>query len=92
MAARSMLLLLPASPQPAALLSSLEQLLRAARGGQCAVALQYRASGLSGTLRCADEWKVSPSAQLIERPEELLGPQSVRLSYASPALSAAIGH
>jgi DNA polymerase-3 subunit alpha len=90
--ARSMLLLLPASPQPPALLASLEQLLRAARGGQCTVALQYSASGLSGTLRCGDEWKISPSAPLIERLEELLGQQSVRLSYASPALSAAIGH
>jgi len=90
--ARSMLLLLPASPQPPALLAALEQLLRAARGGQCAVALQYCASGLTGTLRCADEWKISPSAELIERLEELLGPQSVRLSYASPALSAAMGH
>jgi DNA polymerase-3 subunit alpha len=89
--ARSVLLLLPAAPPPA-LLATLEQLLRAARGGQCAVALQYCASGLSGTLRCGDDWKVSPSAQLIERLEELLGEQSVRLSYASPALSAAMGH
>src|SRR5262249_51383919 len=90
--ARSMLLLLPPASESPALLGALEKLLRSAKRGQCTLALRYRAASLAGTLRCADEWKVAPSAELIERLEELLGPQSVRLSYASPALSAAMAH
>ncbi len=54
--ARSMLLVLPPAPQPPALLATLEQLLRSARGGHCAVAaaVSQPRCGLSGTLRCGD--------------------------------------
>ncbi len=86
--ARSISLLWPRIAEPA-LLARLEALLRLARGGQCSVVLQYRAGAASGCLRCGEEWKVTPSAALLEQLEGLLGPGSVRLSYAGPTLSAA---
>ena len=87
--ARSLLLTWPASAD-AKLLERLEELLRAQRGGQCAVMLRYRGASACGTLSCAEEWKVRASAELIEQLEELLGAGAVRLGYALAAPAAAL--
>jgi DNA polymerase-3 subunit alpha len=69
-------------------LARLESLLRGASGGQCAVLVRYQSAGASGTLALGDDWRVRPSAQLLEQLEELCGPKSVRLTFAlEPAAS-----
>jgi DNA polymerase-3 subunit alpha len=89
--ARSLLLIWPVGAD-AKLLERLEALLRAQRGGQCAVMLRYRGAGASGTLSCGEEWKVRPSPELIEQLEELLGVGAVRLGYAMATPAAALAH
>ena len=61
------------------------------RGGQCAVMLRYRGSGASGTLGCGVEWKVRPTAELLEQLAELLGPGAARLSYVMATPAAELG-
>ncbi len=90
--ARTLILACPCSSEPQALLARLEALLRGARGGQCAVMLEYRAADISGNLRCAEEWKVSATAELLEQLEGLLGVGAVRLAYVGPQLPAALAH
>ncbi|HEX4051708.1 MAG TPA: DNA polymerase III subunit alpha [Steroidobacteraceae bacterium] len=89
--ARSLLLTWPAGAD-AKLLERLEALLRAQRGGQCSLMLRYRGATACGTLSCAEEWKVRPSAELIEQLEELLGAGAVRLGYAMATPAAALAH
>ncbi|HTW74687.1 MAG TPA: DNA polymerase III subunit alpha [Steroidobacteraceae bacterium] len=87
--AHTLLLSWPAQAGPA-LLARLEGLLREARGGQCRVLLRYRGAAAGGTLAFAEEWKVRPAAQLLERLEELLGPGAVRLGYTASGAPAAL--
>src|SRR5262249_53208727 len=89
--ARSMSLVWPEAPK-SELLEGLSAALRSARGGKCAVVLQYRGAGASGCLRFGEEWNVTPSAALLEQLEALLGPTAVSFSYARPVLSAAVAH
>ncbi len=89
--ARSLLLTWPTGADPK-LLERLESLLSAQRGGQCTVMLRYRGAGASGTLSCSEDWKIRPSAELLEQLEGLLGPRTVRLGYALAAPAAALAH
>ena len=74
-------------------LIKLEALLRGARGGHCTVMLRYRGRLASGTLSCADDWKVRPSDELLEQLQGLLGAGAVRLSYGSlPSSATALAH
>jgi DNA polymerase-3 subunit alpha len=76
----------------AALLLRLHELLLKHRGGQCAVLLRCRCQGASGVLAFGAEWKLRPTAELLERLEDLLGPDSVQLRYTIPsAVSEAVG-
>jgi DNA polymerase III subunit alpha len=91
--AHTLLLTWPAAPpDPAALMAELARLLREARGGRCRVLLRYRNAAASGTLAFAEDWSVRPMPSLLERLEALLGPGSVRLSYASAPAASAVAH
>jgi DNA polymerase III subunit alpha len=78
--ARSLLLSWPRVAQPG-LLERLQGLLGPHRGGQCAVLLRYCCEAASGTLAFGGDWKVRPTAELLEQLEGLLGAGSVRLRY-----------
>jgi DNA polymerase-3 subunit alpha len=87
--ARSLLLSWPPGAD-ARLLERLEAVLGARRGGACAVMLRYRGQSASGMLSCGEEWKVTPSEELLEQLEGLLGPGSIELRYAVSAPAAAL--
>jgi DNA polymerase-3 subunit alpha len=82
--ARALVVEWPEGADPSTL-PRLEALLRASRGGQCSVLVRYRCAGVTGTLSCAEDWKVHPTPQLLEDLEGLLGAGAVRLRYANPA-------
>jgi DNA polymerase-3 subunit alpha len=89
--ARSLLMGWPRAPQPL-LLEQLQALLAANRGGQCAVLLRYHAASASGTLAFGADWKIRPTARLLEQLESLLGAGSVQLRYAvAVAATEAVG-
>jgi DNA polymerase III subunit alpha len=82
----------PAGSQAPGLMSRLHELLARHRGGQCAVLLRYCSAGATGVLSFGADWKLRPSALLLEQLEDLLGPGSVQLRYTVPnAVSEAVG-
>ncbi len=64
------------------LISAIEQALRPARGGRCAVAIRYAARAASANVLLGEEWSVRPSQELIERLGQLVGRDGVELLYA----------
>jgi DNA polymerase III subunit alpha len=64
------------------LISAIEQALRPARGGRCAVAIRYAARVASANVLLGEEWSVRPSQELIERLGQLVGRDGVELVYA----------
>jgi DNA polymerase-3 subunit alpha len=65
-----------------ALIGAIEQALRPARGGRCAVAIRYAAHAASANVLLGEEWTVRPSQELIERLGQLVGRDGVELVYA----------
>jgi DNA polymerase-3 subunit alpha len=65
-----------------ALIGAIEQVLRPARGGRCAVAIRYAAEAASANVLLGEEWSVRPSQELIERLGQLVGRDGVELVYA----------
>jgi len=65
-----------------ALIGAIEQALRPARGGRCAVAIRYAARAASANVLLGEEWSVRPSQDLIERLAQLVGRDGVELVYA----------
>jgi DNA polymerase III subunit alpha len=63
------------------LITAIEQALRPARGGRCAVAIRYAATAASANVLLGDEWSVRPSQELIERLGQLVGRDGVELVY-----------
>src|SRR5580658_5547912 len=68
-------------------LMRLESLLRGSLGGQCTILLGYSGAEATGTLSLSDDWKIRPSAALLEALEHLLGPGAVRLVYGQDIAS-----
>jgi len=64
------------------LITAIEQVLRPARGGRCAVAIRYAAKAASANVLLGEEWSVRPSQELIERLGQLVGRDGVELVYA----------
>jgi DNA polymerase-3 subunit alpha len=64
------------------LITAIEQALRPARGGRCAVAIRYGSSAASANVLLGEEWCVRPSQELIERLGQLVGRDGVELVYA----------
>jgi DNA polymerase-3 subunit alpha len=65
-----------------ALIGAIEQVLRPARGGRCAVAIRYSVEAASANVLLGEEWSVRPSQELIERLGQLVGRDGVELVYA----------
>ena len=68
-------------------LMRLESVLRGSLGGQCTILLCYSGAEATGTLALSDEWKVRPSAALLEELEHLLGAGALRLVYGQEIAS-----
>ena len=80
--ARSMLLRLAPNGGGERLLADLHELLLPYRQGGCGVAVEYAGETAAARLTLGPEWSVRPTRELRDRLAELLGPDSVRLSYA----------
>jgi DNA polymerase-3 subunit alpha len=63
-------------------LAEFAELLGPWRGGQCGVVVRYAGPQAAGNLLLGEDWKVRPSATLIERLEAAFG--AVRLIYGPP--------
>ncbi|MFT3905492.1 MAG: DNA polymerase III subunit alpha [Steroidobacteraceae bacterium] len=80
--ARSLVLSWPGSVARAAeLIAQLKGLLQPLVGGQCQVVLRYENDAASGALVFGPEWRIRPDRAVLEALEQLLGPQSLRLTY-----------
>jgi DNA polymerase-3 subunit alpha len=79
--ARRLTLRLPAGSGEGRLVSRLEEILRAGRGGRCAVSLHYIGSDARGTLNLGEEWSVKPTRKLLEELSRLVGRDGIRLAY-----------
>ncbi|MFI4914844.1 MAG: OB-fold nucleic acid binding domain-containing protein, partial [Steroidobacterales bacterium] len=80
--ARQLVLQWPSAADAEPLLTRLERILSQWRPGGCSVLLRCSGSGASGVVCLGADWKVQPSAQLLEQLEHLLGPGAIRLRYA----------
>jgi DNA polymerase-3 subunit alpha len=65
----------------AALAHGLRDLLAGYRGGRLPVHLAYRCPGAGARLVLDEAWRVQPSDELLRRLRQLLGPESVHVSY-----------
>jgi DNA polymerase-3 subunit alpha len=79
--ARRLTIRLPAGGGDGRLLARLEEILRAGRGGGCAVAVHYIGSDARGTLSLSEEWSVRPTRALLEDLARLVGRDAIRLGY-----------
>jgi DNA polymerase-3 subunit alpha len=83
--ARRLIVRLPAAAGDGRLLGRLEAILRAGRGGRCAVALHYIGSDARGTLDLAEEWSVKPTRALVDELARLVGRDGIRFGYGQRA-------
>jgi len=72
---------LPAGGGDGRQLARLEEILRAGRGGHCAVAVHYIGSDARGTLSLSEEWSVKPTRKLLDDLARLVGRDGIRLGY-----------
>ncbi len=79
--ARRLVIRMPAAAGEGDFLRQLEDRLRAARGGACAVAVHYIGDQARGTLALGDEWTVKPTRALLDALRLLVGRDGVRLGY-----------
>ncbi|MGH8243745.1 MAG: DNA polymerase III subunit alpha [Steroidobacteraceae bacterium] len=83
--ARRITLRLPAAAGDGRLLGRLEEILRAGRGGSCAVAVHYIGGEARGTLQLGKEWCVKPTRALVDELARLVGRDGIRFGYGPPA-------
>ncbi len=62
-------------------IADLQQVLKDYRRGQCSVAVHYRSSDARAALTLPDEWSVKPTRELLERLQQLVGQDGVKLVY-----------
>jgi DNA polymerase III subunit alpha len=79
--ARRLVLRLPQRPDRNAMLARLAEVLNPWRNGPCQVTVQYRTAQASGALDLGPEWNVRPGRELLERLEELVGREGMRVLY-----------
>src|SRR5690606_14098196 len=63
-------------------IKKLENVLRPARGGRCAVAIRYHREDARADLVLSEEWCVKPTRELTEKLAQLCGNDGFRLMYA----------
>jgi DNA polymerase-3 subunit alpha len=83
--ARRLMIRLPAGGGDARLHGRLEEILRAGRGGRCAVELHYIGGEARGTLTLGEDWSVRPSRQLVDELARLVGRDGLRFAYGPRA-------
>jgi len=81
--ARRLKIRLPAGGGDGRLLGRLEEILRAGRGGRCAVELHYIGDEARGTLTLGEEWSVRPSRRLVDDLALLVGRDGLRFAYGA---------
>jgi DNA polymerase-3 subunit alpha len=83
--ARRLTIRLPAGGGDGRLLARLEEILRAGRGGSCAVAVHYIGDEARGTLALGDDWAVRPTRSLVDDLARLVGRDGLRFGYGPRA-------
>jgi DNA polymerase III subunit alpha len=83
--ARRLTIRLPAGGGDGRLLARLEEILRAGRGGRCAVAVHYIGSDARGTLSFGEEWSVRPTRAIVDDLARLVGRDGIRFGYGPRA-------
>ena len=58
-----------------------QRLLESSRNGRCPVVIDYRSGSARARLKLPEQWRVSPSDDLLQRLRERYGAERVRLSY-----------
>ena len=62
-------------------LQQLHDILRQHTGGHCPVWLHYRGGSAEGVLKFGENWQVTPTDELLEQLQGLVGREGVRLRY-----------
>jgi len=60
---------------------SLQRVLKEHRSGQCGVAVHYRGDSARAALTLSEEWSVRPTRELLEKLQQLVGRDGVKLVY-----------
>ena len=63
------------------------QILSPFRGGSTGIRLHYQTSKASGEIQLGQEWRVSPTDELLRRLEQLLGQGAVNVGYRTKAVN-----
>jgi DNA polymerase-3 subunit alpha len=64
------------------LITAIEHALKPSRGGRCNVAIRYASGEAAAILQFAEQWRVRPSRELIERLGTIVGRDAIELHYA----------
>jgi DNA polymerase-3 subunit alpha len=59
----------------------LEKILKPHRKGACDVVVYYRNQDARAVLQLSEEWKISPSDELLDQLRKVCGSEGVQLSY-----------
>jgi DNA polymerase-3 subunit alpha len=62
-------------------ITHLQQVLKDYRRGQCSVAVHYRSAEARAALTLPDEWSVRPTRELLEKLQQLVGRDGVKLAF-----------
>jgi DNA polymerase-3 subunit alpha len=63
-------------------ITNLQQVLKDFRRGQCSVAVHYRSDAARAALTLPEEWSVRPTRELLEKLQQLVGRDGVKLVYS----------
>jgi DNA polymerase-3 subunit alpha len=66
-------------------IASLQQVLKDYRRGQCVVAVHYRSTDARAAVTLPEEWSVRPTRELLEKLEQLVGRDGVKLVFSARA-------
>ena len=61
--------------------AALAEVVKPFLGGQCPLVINYQTGSVKATLQCGDDWRVTPSDELIERMQQWLGEDRVKVKY-----------
>jgi len=64
-------------------IADLQKVLKDFRRGQCVVAVHYRSSDARAAITLPDEWSVRPTRELLEKLEQLVGRDGVKLVFSA---------
>jgi DNA polymerase-3 subunit alpha len=82
--ARELIVRVDASRMANGFVEALRSVLNPFRSGTCRVLIEYRSERASTLLRLSEAWCVRPADELLEGLGALVGPDGVRIDYATP--------